>query len=188
MLVELGVTGNSYAAFCQTVKLTGISTACFGVDTWKGDAQAGFGIGEEVYNELLTWHEAHYANFSRLIRSTFDEAMEYFSSGTVDLLHIDGLHTYEAVRHDFEKWRPLLSNRAVVLFHDTNVRGHHFGVWRLWQDLTTQYPSFEFLHGHGLGVLGVGVDLPPSLTALFEIAHVPETAACVTCSLASVPR
>jgi hypothetical protein len=173
LLVELGVhTGNSYAAFCQAVKLTGISTSCFGVDTWRGDEHSGL-YGEEVYNELLTWHDTRYGNFSRLIRSTFDEAVEYFSPGTIDLLHIDGLHTYEAVRHDFETWRPRLSNRAVVLFHDINVREHHFGAWRLWEEVAAEYPSFEFLHGHGLGVLGVGGDLPASLLALFETTHMP---------------
>jgi hypothetical protein len=173
ILVELGVhTGNSYAAFCQAVKLTGIPAACFGVDTWQGDEHAGL-YSDEVYSELLTWHDARYGNFSRLIRSTFDEAVEYFSPGTIDLLHIDGLHTYEAVRRDFETWRPRLSNRAVVLFHDTNVRDRNFGVWHLWEELTAQYPYFEFLHGHGLGVLGVGADLPPSLTALFEAASKP---------------
>jgi glycosyltransferase involved in cell wall biosynthesis len=174
VLVELGVhTGNSYAAFCQAVKLITIPAACFGVDTWQGDEHSGL-YGDEVYNELLAWHDPRYGNFSQLIRSTFDEAVEHFSPGTIDLLHIDGLHTYDAVRHDFETWRSRLSNRAVVLFHDTNVRERDFGVWRLWEELSALYPHLEFLHGHGLGVLGVGTHLPAGLTALFKAARAPK--------------
>jgi O-antigen biosynthesis protein len=170
LLVELGVyTGNSYAAFCQAVQRMRLPTRCFGVDTWEGDPHTGF-YGEDIYTEITTWHDARHANFSRLVRSTFDEAVGKFSSGTIDLLHIDGLHNYEAVRHDFEAWRSRLSSKAIVLLHDTNVREHDFGVWQLWEELSTQYPSFEFVHGHGLGVLGVGADLPATVRLLFEAA------------------
>jgi Methyltransferase domain len=168
LVVELGVhTGNSYAAFCQAVQHTGLSTRCFGVDSWTGDPHAGF-YSEDVYTEIAAWHDARYAQFSRLIRSTFDEAIGKFSPGTIDLLHIDGLHTYEVVRHDFETWRSRLSSQAIVLLHDTNVRERDFGVWRLWEELSARHPSFEFVHGHGLGVLGVGADLPATVRPLFE--------------------
>jgi len=171
LVVELGVhTGNSYAAFCQGVQRTGLPTRCFGVDTWTGDPHAGF-YGEDVYTEIAAWHDAHYAQFSRLMRSTFDEAIGKFSPATIDLLHIDGLHTYEVVRHDFETWRSRLSSQAIVLFHDTNVRERDFGVWRLWEELSARHPSFEFIHGHGLGVLGVGADLPATVRPLFAVAQ-----------------
>ena len=114
------------------------------------------------------YHDARYGAFSRLVRSTFDEAVQHFSDASVDLLHVDGYHTYEAVARDFETWGPKLSARAVVLFHDINVREGDFGVWRLWDELRSGYPHFEFLHAHGLGVLGVGSDLPAAVTALLR--------------------
>ena len=111
---------------------------------------------------------SHYASFSHLIRSTFDEALSNFGAGSIDLLHIDGRHSYEHVRHDFETWQPKLSRLAVVLFHDTNVHLEGFGVAQFWSEIRGNYPSFEFLHGHGLGVIGFGSSLPKELDAFFS--------------------
>jgi GT2 family glycosyltransferase/glycosyltransferase involved in cell wall biosynthesis len=166
LLVELGThSGVSYSAFCDAVLRDGLDTRCVAVDTWAGDAHAGY-YGEEVYLDFREFHDRRYAAFSSLLRSTFDDALSSFAEGSIDLLHIDGLHTYDAVRHDFESWQPKLSDRAVVLFHDTNERAGDFGVWRLWSELRQQFPAFEFLHCHGLGVLCVGRDAPAAIQAL----------------------
>ena len=171
-VVELGThSGNSFSAFAQAVQILGLESACYAVDTWTGDEHAGR-YGEEVFQEWSSFHDPHFGTFSRLVRSTFDDALTKFKDGSIDLLHIDGYHTYEAVRHDFESWLPKLSANAVVLLHDTNVREMDFGVWRLWQDLSHDYPCFAFLHGHGLGVVGVGRSLPPDVSTLVEhVAH-----------------
>jgi glycosyltransferase involved in cell wall biosynthesis len=172
VLVELGVhTGNSYCAFAQATDLLGLETRAFGVDHWEGDIHAGH-YSSVVFDELRAYHDPLYARFSTLLRMGFDEAVGQFPDGSIDLLHIDGLHTYEAVAHDFETWRQKLSSRAVVLFHDTNVRHDDFGVWRFWGEVSKGRDAFEFFHGHGLGVLSVGTDpLPGDLAALFAAAN-----------------
>jgi glycosyltransferase involved in cell wall biosynthesis len=170
MLVELGTHGGfSYFVFCQAVQRLRLETRCYAVDTWRGDAHAGF-YGEEVFEEVRRHHDRHYASFSTLVRSTFDDAVAGFEDGTVDLLHVDGRHFYEDVRHDFDTWRPKLSDRGLVLFHDTNDREHGFGVSKLWAELRSAHRHFEFLHGSGLGVLGVGDNFPPLVDALFRAA------------------
>ena len=71
----------------------------------------------------------------------------------MDLLHIDGQHTYDAIRHDFENWFPKVRPGGVVLLHDTAARHAEFQVWKLWEELARQYPHLEFHHSWGLGVL-----------------------------------
>ena len=167
-VVELGThSGVSYSAFAQAVQMLGLDAASYAVDTWKGDHQAGF-YDEDVFEEWSSFHDHHFSAFSRLVRSTFEEALTKFPDGSVDLLHIDGVHTFEAVRQDFDSWLPKLSNRAVVLMHDTNVREGDFGTWRFWAEVAGRYPSFAFLHGHGLGVAGVGRSLPDDVRWLVE--------------------
>ncbi|SOD98780.1 rhamnan synthesis F family protein [Caenispirillum bisanense] len=167
--VELGVhTGNSYCAVAQAVTRFGLGTECFGVDHWMGDPQAGH-YGEDVFADLRAWHDPRYGAFSRLLRMSFEDARDHVADGTVDLLHIDGLHTYEAVRTDFETWFAKMSDRCIVLFHDTNVRAGDFGVWRYWKEIQARYPTFEFLHSNGLGVAYTGSRplQDPDLAALF---------------------
>jgi O-antigen biosynthesis protein len=171
MLVELGTHhGHSYFTFCAGVVANGLPTKCFAVDTWKGDEHAG-SYGEEIFAQVSEKNQSQFHAFSRLLRTTFDEAVAHFGDGTIDILHIDGLHTYDAVKHDFETWLPKLSSRGVVLFHDSNVRERDFGVWRLWEELKDEHPSIEFQHSHGLGSLFVGSDQPQAVLDLVRKAE-----------------
>jgi hypothetical protein len=168
VVVELGTHfGYSYFVFCEAVVRLGIATRTFALDSWEGDDQAGL-YTEDVFEFVSRTNERQYAGFSTLLRGYFDESLDKIKDGTIDLLHIDGRHGYEDVRHDFDSWLPKLSPHAVVLFHDTAEHQEGFGVWRLWDELSERYPSFAFDHAHGLGVLGVGTELPRAITAFFD--------------------
>jgi hypothetical protein len=197
VLVELGTHhGTSYFAFCQEIRREERAAQAHAVDTWKGDAHAGF-YGEEVWEAVDRYNHATYADFSTLHRESFENALAGFADGSVDLLHIDGLHSFEAVSADFESWLPKMSRRGVIVLHDSQVRERGFGVWRLVEDLRRRFPLFEFAHGYGLAIVGVGRELPPALRALFAAEVDPAAKAAIealfarlgrTCLLEAEPR
>lgn len=165
-LVELGAhAGVSFFNFCQAVQRQGLACRCHAVDTWEGDVHAGR-YGDDVHADFRRFLQERYADIAEMHHCTFDKAVTRFADGWVDILHIDGLHTYEAVRHDFETWLPKISDRGIVLFHAANERRDDFGVWRCWAEVSARWPAFEFLHSHGLGVLCVGLEAPAAVRDL----------------------
>ncbi|MBT5983979.1 MAG: class I SAM-dependent methyltransferase [Thiotrichales bacterium] len=153
-LVELGTHGGgSYFSFCQSVVDNKLDTKTYAIDTWTGEKQAGF-YSESLFKKVMDFNIEHFDNFSTLMKMTFDEALNEFDDNSVDLLHIDGFHSYEAVSNDFRTWYPKLSKEAIVLFHDTHEIKPGFGVHQFWDELKKEHleQCFEFKHSHGLGM------------------------------------
>ncbi len=168
ILVELGTRyGTSYFAFCQAIAALKLPTKAYAVDIWFSTT-ATSPVDNDIFDYALRINNQHYAYFSNLLKMTFDEAQPYFNDHTIDLLHIDGFHSYTSVRHDFDTWLPKMSSSGVIIFHDSNVRENGFGVWKLFEEIKNLYPSFEFLHGYGLAVVCIGRDIPKDFLDFLE--------------------
>lgn len=164
-LVELGVfRGDSLATFAQAARELSLDLVITGVDSWAGDETTGK-YSEQVYSEVKDYFDGNHPNVA-IFRGLFDSALPTFSDGSIDLLHIDGCHHYEAVKHDFETWLPKLSTRGVILFHDISVVSGGFGTKRFWDEVKDTYPSFSFSHSNGLGILLCGHKQPEALRQL----------------------
>jgi GT2 family glycosyltransferase len=170
IFVELGThKGDSYLAFCEAnLNYLQGSGRYYAIDHWQGDLHAGY-YDEKIFFQLSSLHNPRYGSFSNLIKLPFSNAKSLFNDNSIDLLHIDGLHSYEACRSDFEEWKSKLSDRAIVLFHDINSFDQNFGVWRFWNELKQHHHHFEFFHSHGLGVLAYGSNAIKEIPDLFLI-------------------
>lgn len=166
LVVELGTDrGESYFAFCQAIVEQKINARAVAIDSWKGDAQAG-SYDEETYAQVGA-HNQRYAHFSTLRRGQFDEAVAEFDNESIDLLHLDGCHAEDAVRHDLTSWLPKLRGGGFLLLHDVHVKRAGFGVAKVWNELSAG-PGRAFTLDDGPGL---GVWQKPPLTQTPEFLH-----------------
>ena len=170
VIVELGTySGNSYFAFCQAVKDLHLPTRCYAIDTWQGDIHVG-NYASNVYERVKKINDKEFSRFSNLMQMHFDDALDNFCGGSIDLLHIDGTHTYDAVKNDFISWLPKLKRGGIILLHDTMVRRKDFGVWKFLKEVKKQYVVLEFPFSEGLALVCKDEHTNHELTEFIKLA------------------
>ena len=104
ILVELGTdSGNSYFAYCRSAVKNKIAVRCCAIDSREGEPQTGK-YGDAVFKTVNDYNKANYSSFSTLLRGRFDDFVNRYEDASIDLLHIDGFHSCDAVKHDFQTW------------------------------------------------------------------------------------
>ena len=153
-IVELGTErGTSFFAMCQAVKDGKIQSSLTAIDIWIGDKHTGF-YGDNVYKDFNINRRKFYSTIkTKAVKKLFDDAVGDFKDSSIDLLHIDGLHTYEEVKHDYQNWSGKVKPGGIIIFHDIAEKMKDYGVWKLWDELKSEYNTVEFKHCHGLGIM-----------------------------------
>jgi predicted O-methyltransferase YrrM len=79
--------------------------------------------------------------------------------GGIDFLFIDGDHTYEGVKKDFETYGPLVRKGGFVAFHDIVEHPKETGceVNRFWNEVKQGRKCEEMVEDWGQGSCGIGV-------------------------------
>lgn len=90
--------------------------------------------------------------------STVEQIASTLDGEQLDFLFIDGDHTYEGVREDFERYSPFMRPGGVIAFHDiAKPIDGTVGVWELWQELKTKHRCIELVENPDQGWAGIGV-------------------------------
>ena len=142
----------------------GASACCFGaalkeakagrlfcVDTWRNE---GMSEGSRDTYAEFTANTAPFSEFVVPVRGQSVDVFEQVKSmtGHLDLLFIDGDHSYEGVKADWEVYRHILKPGSIIAFHDW---GWAEGVRRVViEDVMPRVVSFAQLPNMWWGTIG----------------------------------
>ena len=88
---------------------------------------------------------------------TYPLISKYFDD--IDLLFIDGEHTYSGVKRDFDNYSHLLHKGSIIILHDIALCDPNKGldsieVHKFWDEIdTNKYDKFPFYASNGLGLI-----------------------------------
>lgn len=144
-VVEIGsYHGRStcFMAFGLRLRGQGMVTA---VDHFEGSPEHQEGRGNEdaaivrdgstLPSFLLNLNKYGLKPHVRPVVSSSVEAADQWSGGPIRLLFIDGDHSYDGSKADFEAWTPHVANDGLVAFHD--VGDSWPGVTRFFEEVTS---------------------------------------------------
>jgi cephalosporin hydroxylase len=97
--------------------------------------------------------------------ATLEKVRTALNGKPVDFLFVDGDHSYEGVRQDFEMYSPLARDGGLVAFHDVapNPDVPEYGVAKYWRELRETRSTREYIDPQPTGPTGMGigiVDIP----------------------------
>ena len=95
---------------------------------------------------------------------TLEKLQTILNGNEIDFLFIDGDHTYQGVKSDFEMYKNLVKKGGLIAFHDIVESEYHHKldcyVDVLWNEIKKNYNHVEFIqnknqHKYGIGVIKV---------------------------------
>ena len=93
-------------------------------------------------------------------QETLEEVKKILNGNQLDFLFIDGDHSYEGVKKDFEMYSPLVKKGGIIAFHDIvpGPKENVGGVPEFWEEIKRNFQTQEIVkdwdqNGYGLGVI-----------------------------------
>lgn len=91
----------------------------------RGDSNHWYGIGfwDNQENVEKLWCEYGLEDYIKHFRMTSSEFLKNADCPEyIDLLYIDGDHSYEGIMHDFSEYEPKLKRNAMIIAHDVDPK------------------------------------------------------------------
>lgn len=166
-IVEIGTKfGGTFYLWNKLADLVGVRPGmikCISIDMNDGGQHGG--ISEEEMDKRDLWFLERFPNCHFIRGNSHDESVkvqlkELLGDDKIDFLFIDGDHTYEGVKQDFEEYAQFCTEGSICSLHDINDTEHHRNrnvhVGRFWSEIKDSYKTVEFNENQywaGIGLL-----------------------------------
>ncbi len=154
-VLEIGTAnGGTLYLFSRTINKNGIIV---GIDLkmpeWRQRLYKSFALGKQQI--FLISGNSHN-------KQTLKRVKKILRNKKIDLLFIDGDHSYEGVKSDFDLYKDLVKNGGIIAFHDIAagyiINPHWAEVNKFWIRLKRKYKHIEIIEDKNRQrALGIGV-------------------------------
>jgi predicted O-methyltransferase YrrM len=158
-IVEIGTArGGVFYALC---KIGGDKAKVISIDMPGGEFGGGY-VETDIETFKTFGKDGQQLSFIRKDshkKGTLDELKKILGEDGIDLLFIDGDHSYKGVRLDYEMYSPLMSRGGIIAFHDVCFHPYFptCEVNKLWDEIKKNYKYFEFIDPKDKTWGGIGV-------------------------------
>lgn len=117
----------------------------FCIDPWKNGYDPNDGASENIDMSIVEAQFDELIKFSsnvQKMKMSGNEAIEHIEDESLDLVYIDGLHTYEGCKNDIEKWLPKIKPGGYIAGHDYGSK-HFPGVKEAVDEFFTPDKTFR---------------------------------------------
>jgi cephalosporin hydroxylase len=146
-VVEIGT--DSGGTFWAWSRLATPDALLVSVDLPEGRFSSGEPVGDvsRLRRYGREHQQLHFISRDSHDHGTLEELRRLLAGRPVDLLFIDGDHTYDGVKRDFEMYAPLVRSGGLIALHDVVVhdRVPECQVHRFWAEISRDHIHEEFI-------------------------------------------
>lgn len=123
---------------------------------YRGDKNHWYGLGnwDDKEKVLELWAKFGVESIITHYKMTSQQYLALNLEDKIDLLYIDGDHSYEGITHDFTQFHSRLADNAIVLAHDVDPSLRESGGYRAYNDLSDElYEKMRIPVAPGLAIM-----------------------------------
>lgn len=109
---------------------------------------------------VLSGQKIHLIRANSHYKSTLNKVINILKDKKLDLLFIDGDHSYEGVKKDFEMYNALVNDNGIIAFHDIvefRPKNTNLDVYKFWNEIKVKYNFEEYVEDKNQNWAGIGI-------------------------------